>query len=149
MKKTAHELIIGKLKEGDLRITPQRRAVIDAFIKLEKLHPGARLVHEEAKKKRPSLSLSTTYSILGELSRLGIIRQLQFDQMENRYEGNIEEHINLICEGCRRITDYQIPLHIDPREVAMQADFKITEARLEFYGYCSECSMSGEGKTDR
>ena len=70
--------------------------------------PARRLVYKEAKKKKKSLSLSTTYATLNELSRHGIIKTLQFDKMEDRYEGNLEEHINLICERCKKILDYNV-----------------------------------------
>jgi Fe2+ or Zn2+ uptake regulation protein len=43
--------------------------------------------------KRKRRALSTAYATLKELSHHGIIKTLQFDQMENRYEGNLEEHI--------------------------------------------------------
>ena len=102
------ELIIKQLKEKGLRVTPQRLAIIEVLIEKRDLHPGARLVYEEAKKKKKSLSLSTTYATLNELSRHGIIKTLQFDRIENRYEGNLEEHINLICERCNKILDYKI-----------------------------------------
>ena len=103
------------------------------------LHPGARLVYEEAKKKKRSLSLSTAYATLNELSRHGIIKTLQFDRMENRYDGNLEEHINLICERCKKILDYKVPIAVDQREVSKKTGFSITDTRLEYYGYCKEC----------
>src|SRR5512143_1263766 len=96
------EAIIAQLKEKRLKITPQRLAIIEVLIEKGRLHPGARLVYQEAKKKKKSLSLSATYATLSELSRLGIIKTLQFDRMENRYEENLEEHINLICERCKK-----------------------------------------------
>ena len=100
------ESIIAQLKERGLKVTPQRMAIIEVLIEQRNLHPGARLVYEEAKKKKKSLSLSTAYATLNELSRHGIIKTLQFDRMENRYEGNLEEHLNLICERCKKILDY-------------------------------------------
>ncbi len=114
-------------------------AIIEVLIEQRDLHPGARLVYEEAKKKNKSVSLSTTYATLNELSRQGIIKTLQFDKMENRFEGNLEEHINLICEKCKKILDYKIPIPVDPRGVVRKTGFSITDTRLEYYGYCREC----------
>lgn len=139
MEKATKESIVQRLKEAGLKATPQRLAVIEAFMELEGFHPGAGLVYETAKKKKKSLSLSTVYAALNELSRLGIIKTIQFDQMENRYEGNLEEHVNLICGKCGRITDYNDQIIIDLKEVAKRTDFLITGTRLEYYGYCSEC----------
>ena len=133
------ESMIQQLRERGLKVTPQRLAIIEVLIEKRDLHPGARLVYKEAKKKKKSLSLSTTYATLNEFSRHGIIKTLQFDQMENRYEGNLEEHINLICERCKKILDYKVPIAVDQREVAKKTGFLITDTRLEYYGYCQEC----------
>ena len=133
------EAIIRQLREKGLKVTSQRRAIIEVLIEKRDLHPGARLVYEEAKKKKKSLSLSTAYETLNEFSRHGIIKTLQFDRMENRYEGNLEEHINLICEKCKKILDYNVPITVDPKRVVKKTGFSITDTRLEYYGLCREC----------
>ena len=133
------ESIIKQLKENGLKITPQRLAIIEVLLEKKDLHPGARLLYKEAKKKKKSLSLSTTYATLNELSRHGIIKTLQFDKMEDRYEENLEEHINLICERCKKILDYNVSIGVDQRDVAKKTGFWITDTRLEYYGLCREC----------
>ena len=85
------------------------------------------------------MSLSTTYATLNEFSRHGIIKTLQFDKMEDRYDGNLEEHINLICERCKKILDYNVPITVDPKRVMKKTGFSITDTRLEYYGLCREC----------
>jgi Fur family transcriptional regulator, peroxide stress response regulator len=59
--------------------------------------------------------------------------------MEDRYEGNLEEHINLICEKCKKILDYNVPITIDPKRVLKKTGFSITDTRLEYHGLCREC----------
>ena len=139
MTKVTKESLIKQLREKGLKITPQRLAIIEVLIEKRDFHPGARLVYEEAKKKKKSLSLSTAYATLNELSRHGIIKMLEFDTMENRYEGNLEEHINLICERCKKILDYKVATTVDQREVAKNTGFSVTDTRLEYYGLCREC----------
>jgi Fe2+ or Zn2+ uptake regulation protein len=134
------ESIIQKLKEKGLRLTSQRLAIIDVLLKKGHLHPSARLIYKEAKKKGISLSLSSVYANINELSRYGIIKSLEFDGKENRCEGNLEEHINLICEHCGKITDFEVPVSLDQTEVAKKTGFIIINNRLEYYGYCRECT---------
>ena len=136
--------MIGQLKKNGMRITSQRLAIIDVLVEKGELHPGVRLIYEEVKKKKKGLSLSTTYATLNELSRLGILRTLQFDQMENRYEGNLEDHINLICMGCGKILDHKAAGIVDRRDVSLQNDFTIIETRFDCYGYCSDCGKKRE-----
>ena len=133
------ESIIKQLRDNGLKVTPQRLAIIEVLLEKRDLHPGARLVYREAKKKKKSLSLSTTYATLDELSRHGIIKTLQFDKMENRCETNLQQHINLICERCKKIIDYEVSIGVDQRDVAKKTGFSITDTRLEYYGLCREC----------
>ena len=133
------ESIIKKMREKGLKLTPQRLAIIEVLADKTHLHPGAGLIYREARKKVRGLSLSTVYATLSELSKNGIIKMLEFDKMENRYEGNITDHINLICKGCNKIMDYKVPISIDSKEVARKARFWVIDTRLEYYGYCQEC----------
>jgi Fur family peroxide stress response transcriptional regulator len=134
-----------QLKAKGLKLTPQRLAIIEVLIEKRDSHPSARSVYEEAKKKKKSLSLSTTYATLNELSRLGIIKTLQFDTMENRYEGNIAEHLNLVCGRCGKILDYEVPPVADQREIAKKTGFSVTDTRLEYYGHCRDCRARPKG----
>ncbi len=59
--------------------------------------------------------------------------------MENRYEGNLEEHLNLVCERCGKILDYKVPPVADQQEVAKKTGFSVTDTRLQYYGYCRDC----------
>jgi Fe2+ or Zn2+ uptake regulation protein len=133
------ESIIKKMREEGLKLTPQRLAVIEVLVDRTPLHPSAYLIYHDASKKVKSLSLSTVYSILNEFSKRGIIKMLEFDKMENRYESNITEHINLICKGCKKIMDFKLPFKIDTNEVARKSGFRVTDSRFEYYGYCEEC----------
>jgi Fur family transcriptional regulator, peroxide stress response regulator len=133
------ESMISQMRKKGLKVTPQRLAIIDVLIEQGDSHPGASLIYKKAKETKKSLSLSTTYATLNEFSRHGIIKTLQFDKMEDRYDGNLEEHINLICERCKNILDYNVPITVDPKRVVKKTGFSVTDTRLEYYGLCREC----------
>jgi Fe2+ or Zn2+ uptake regulation protein len=133
------ESIVRALREKGLKITPQRLAIGDVLIEREEAHPGASLIWREAKKRVKNLSLSTVYATLNELVKQGVIKQLQFDRMENRYECNPDKHVNLICDRCKEIIDYEIPVSIEPKEIAKKTGFEMTDMRLECYGLCDRC----------
>jgi len=134
------ESIIQRLKERGLSITSQRLAIIDVLVEKGHLHPGASFIYHAARQKSKSLSLSTTYATINELVRYGIIKALEFDGKENRCEGNLDEHINLICDSCGKIIDYKAPVSVDRMDVAKTTGFVITNNRWEYYGYCQDCS---------
>src|SRR5512145_2816709 len=138
------ELAVKILKKEGLKVTPQRLAIIEVLVENRDFHPGARSVYEEAKKRKKSLSLSTTYATLNEFSRLGIIKTLQFDSLENRYDCNLQEHLNLICKRCGKILDYKVHSLADQREIAKETGFLVEDTRLECYGYCRNCHAKTE-----
>jgi len=150
------ESIIQCLKEKGLSITSQRMAIIDVLVEQGHTHPGASVIYHEARKKHKSLSLSTTYATINEFIRYGIIKALEFGGRENRCEGNLDEHINLICDRCGKIIDYKAPFYVDRMNVAKTTGFVITNNRWEYYGYCQDCgkhphtvSPSGEPRKRR
>ena len=137
--------IVQRLKEKGLSITSQRLAIIDVLVEQGHIHPGAYFIYREARKKHKSLSLSTTYATITELIRYGIIKALEFDERENRCEGNLDEHINLICDRCGKIVDYKPPVYVDRIDVAKTTGFVIISNRWEYYGYCQDCSKDPGG----
>lgn len=138
MKKTK-ETLISQLREKGLKVTPQRLAIVDALVENRYEHPGATVVFNEARKKAKHISLSTVYATLKEFSENGLIRQLEFDRMENRYDVDLSDHVNLICNRCGKIFDYSIPASLEPRDIARKSGFVVTDTRLEFHGYCRDC----------
>jgi Fe2+ or Zn2+ uptake regulation protein len=139
MKMITREGLIRQLTGRGSKITPQRLAILDALIENGHLHPGANLIYEQARKKTKSVSLSTVYATLADFSRQGLIKSLEFDRMENRYDVNLQEHVNLVCRQCGKIEDYRIPPSIEPKDVARKSGFMVTDARMEYYGYCRDC----------
>lgn len=132
-------ILIKKMREKGLKLTPQRLAIVDVRVETNPLHPSARVIYHSAKQRTKGLSLSTVYYTLNELSKHGIIKMLEFDKMEDRYEGTLTDHINLICKECHGIMDYGVPVVIDSKEVTRKTRFWVTDTRLEYYGYCEKC----------
>jgi len=133
------EDLISQLKEKGLKLTPQRLAIIDALVENCNGHPGVTLIFNEACKKAKRVSLSTVYATLKEFSENGLIKQMEFDRMENRYDVDPSDHINLICNRCGKIVDYRLPATLEPRDIARRSGFVVTDTRMEFHGYCRDC----------
>jgi Fe2+ or Zn2+ uptake regulation protein len=133
------EQLIAEMRERGLRVTLQREAILDHLLSTDE-HPSARRIWEVARNRVPGISLSTVYSSLAELSRLGLIKELEFNDMENRYEGNLAHHINLICTRCGRISDYMTAHTIDMEQVRETTRFRAFQSRFELYGVCDDCA---------
>jgi Fur family peroxide stress response transcriptional regulator len=127
------------MREKGLRITPQRDAIVDYLLSTDE-HPSARSILDKVKNKVPRICLSTVYNALAELSKYNIIKELDFDDMDNRYEGNISHHINLICVRCWKISDYMTAHTIDMEQIRRTTQFRPFQSRFELYGVCAGCS---------
>jgi len=126
------------MQDKGLRITPQREAILEYLLSTDE-HPSARGILESVRNKVPRICLSTVYGTLAELSKHNIIKELEFDEMENRYEGNISQHINLVCVRCGRISDYMTAHTIDMEQVRQATQFRPIQSRFELYGVCAAC----------
>jgi Fur family peroxide stress response transcriptional regulator len=121
-----------------LKQTPQRLIVIDILANT-KSHPSAQTIFQQARQKAPKISMSTVYYTLNLLKTLRLIKELEFYDMDNRYEANIANHLNLICMECGKIQDYEDGLHFSSKGIEEQTGLKPLDMRLEYYGYCADC----------
>lgn len=99
-------------------MTPQRLAIIEALLENRGRHPGVTVIFNEARKKVKRVSLSTVYATLKEFSENGLIRQMEFDRMENRYDIDLFDHVNLVCKRCGEIIDYHILPSLELKDIS-------------------------------
>ena len=131
--------IIEGMKKAGLRLTSQRLAIVDILADTRS-HPSAAAIYAAAKKAAPTVSLSTVYLALDALKRAGLIRELEFDDRDSRYEGDVSDHLNLVCRECGRIIDFPADSPVPAERVEKTTGFKVSEVRLEYYGCCRRCS---------
>jgi len=131
------ERIITALKNGGLKVTPQRLAVFDAVINLNN-HPGAENIAAFIKKNHPNISKGTIYKTLETLVKCGIIKKVITDRGVMRYDSIIEKHHHLYCSETDRIKDYYdnelsdiIDNYLKKKELP---DFKIKDIKLHIIG---------------
>ena len=103
MKKSA--LFRQMLKEKELKITPQRMAVIEALYAL-KGHPRAEAVCRFVQQHHPNISTGTIYKTLEIFSEKQMIKKVKTDRDVMRFDTITEDHHHLYCEDTDRIEDY-------------------------------------------
>jgi Fur family peroxide stress response transcriptional regulator len=132
------EDLVSLLREGGLRITPQRIAIVDYLLKTED-HPSAIHIHNTIKKKYPMVSLSTVYKTLELLKEKKLINEIEVEG-EARFDAHTDEHINLVCMNCGKIEDIdEESLKIIQSRAAKKSKYHIVKSSFEFFGYCSSC----------
>ncbi len=134
------EQMVGRLKDNDHRITPQRYAVLKA-LSYSKAHPSAESIYEGLVAHYPTMSLATVYKTLNLLKQKGEVLELEFSELGNRYDGNIPyPHPHVICTECGKIVDPSMfALEEITEKMMKETGFKIASHRLDFYGLCGSC----------
>ena len=100
-----YEDLRNKLVEKNLKVTPQRLAVLEAMHKLDN-HPAADKVIEFVRKTIPNISAAAVYNILEVFAGKGIISKVKTEKDIMRYDIITDTHHHLHGEDTDRIEDY-------------------------------------------
>jgi Fur family peroxide stress response transcriptional regulator len=129
------------LRQAGCRITRQRNAII-GYLAGRTDHPSARQIFRDLEASEPGLSLATVYNTLGTLVEVGLVREMDFEAVDNRYDTNLTPHANLICSECRSIEDFDVGLPVAPELLRDAVGFEAIGFRIEYHGTCARCRES-------
>lgn len=135
--------ILAKLRQRQCRITPQRIAILRAFLETDQ-HPSVEQVYNQVKTHFPTTSLATVYKTVNLLKEIDEILEIGFADGRNRYDGNKPyPHPHLICTRCQRIVDPEISqLDQMTAEVARETGYRVISHQVELFGLCPACQTS-------
>src|SRR5579875_1584425 len=95
------------LRENGLRVTPQRRAILETFRGTAEEHLSAEEVLSRAGTKIPEIGRGTVYAALAELTEIGLLASVgHVDPI--RYEINLDPHDHFYCRLCLRMFDMDL-----------------------------------------
>ncbi len=126
--------------ERGLRLTRQRRAVVDAVT-----GAGASLsalqVFDAARADCPELGLTTVYRTLEVLSEIGAVRRVHGpDHCEAFVPAGAAHGHTVVCSRCGRATEFtECDMHTVVAAAARQTGYEITEHFLQLSGVCRAC----------
>lgn len=135
-----------ELGTRELRLTPQREAVLLVLYRNKNGHLTSYELFQKAKEIYPELGLATVYRTLDLFLELGLVRELQFDKGLTHYElkdPRERQHHHLVCKKCGHLQEIA---GIFPQQVldliTQETGFQISEYCCLFYGYCAKCRGS-------
>lgn len=129
------------LERQNLRITRQRRIILKE-LKNDYTHPSADQLYDKVRQTIPRISLATVYRNLRVLCRLGEIQKLKLGYTQKRFDPNPDFHYHMRCLDCDRLDDAPLsPLKSIEDEAGAVTDYKVLGHRLEFVGFCPQCSI--------
>lgn len=132
------------LKEKGLKLTPQRRSVLDVIYENKGNHLSTEEIYEMVKKKCPEIGLATVYRSMQLFDQANIVYKHNFNDGRSRYEIILDEdhqHHHLICTKCGIVIEVEEDLleYIE-HEIENKYNFTIMNHNVKFYGHCNKCS---------
>jgi len=129
------------LANANLKMTPQRRLILDTLLKHD-AHLSSEELYAQVKKRDNSIGQATVYRTLKLLCDCGLIEPLDFADGVTRYEISYgkNHHDHLICERCGKNIEILDPV-IERRqeELANEQGFKLVRHKMYLYGLCDDC----------
>jgi Fur family zinc uptake transcriptional regulator/Fur family ferric uptake transcriptional regulator len=128
------------LKQKQLKVTPQRKAILTVLERSESVL-SAQELFREVLELLPGTNFSTIYRNLDTLLSRGLLCRIPRENGGDLYEIRREEghHHHVICKGCGA----SIPVDFCPMETLNcqleEYGFTPTEHHFEVYGLCSKC----------
>lgn len=130
------------LRACGLRVTPQRRAILQAFRGCSEEHLSADEVHVRASAEAPELARGTVYATLAELSEHGLVAAFSSPDPV-RYELNTEPHDHFRCRLCLRLFD--VALGPPDAQAILGDGFVVEVTTVLAEGACEGCGDFGRG----
>ncbi len=129
------------ISQNNLKITRQRRSVLNAFLDCEN-HVSAEELYNTVTETESKIGLATVYRTLALLIRSGLASEMDFGDGQKRYEHRYKHkhHDHMICTECGKIIEFTNPIIEKLQdEIAAQNGFTITSHKLDLFGNCSDC----------
>jgi Fur family transcriptional regulator, ferric uptake regulator len=129
------------LNERGLRLTRQRKAVLDAVVRASSTVSPVQ-VYDAARADCPELGLTTVYRTLEVLSEIGALRRVHGpDHCETFVPTGSAHGHTVVCDSCGSVQEFT-DCHMQGvvEAAAEQTGYRITEHFLQLTGLCPACS---------
>jgi Fur family ferric uptake transcriptional regulator len=135
------DLITAELAARGLRLTRQRRAVVEAVAASNAcLSPLD--VFRVARASCPDLGLTTVYRTLDLLGEIGALRRIHgADGCERLVPASAAHGHSVVCAVCGRVTEFtECDMTAVLAAARRETGYRITEHFLQLNGVCAECA---------
>lgn len=130
------EFLTEQLKSKKIRPSYQRIKVLE-YMYQKGGHPTVDEIFQALSASIPSLSKVTIYNTLHTFVEAELVRVVDIDGVEKRYDITLTNHGHFRCEACGTIYNFQV--NIDQVPVERLDQFKITQKNVYFKGLCPNC----------
>ena len=124
------------LKEYDLKVTPQRVAIVEELYKNG--HMNIDDLYKKLLAKFPSISLATIYKNINAMVEKVFLSEVKIPETKSVYELVKAEHAH--CSCCGYIEDIMLDSSDIAEQVSKISSFKVNSTNIVISGICSKCS---------
>ncbi len=132
----SYEYLVSELKNKNIRLSHQRLKVLE-YMNDNRIHPTVDQIYIALHKEIPTLSKTTIYNTLNALVDAGLVKAVNIEDNELRYDIISNEHGHFKCESCGNIYDFQIKTE-DLYSEDLN-NYKINSKEVYFKGICPNC----------
>ena len=123
--------------EKNLRPSYHRIKVLEYLIN-NQTHPTVEQIYRTLHKEIPTLSKATIYNALNVFAEVRLIRIINIEDNEVRYDIITENHGHFKCEQCGVIHNFAVD--VDSLDIQGLKGFKVEDKNVYFKGMCPECN---------
>jgi Fur family transcriptional regulator, peroxide stress response regulator len=138
------ELFAQKLKKAQLKVTPQRMAVLSELANNHD-HPTADVIFQSVIRKLPNISFDTVNRTLSVFAQRGVIKIAEGQGGARRYDPMTSPHHHFHCVKCNRIIDF---LNQEYDEINVPDDItqkhQVLDKKIVLDGICYYCKNTTE-----
>ncbi len=116
-----------------------QRIKIYEFIIKNLTHPTVETVYKKLSKEIPTLSRTTVYNTLKLFEKKELIRSVNIEENEMRYDGQKHIHGHFKCTVCGEIFDFNY--NYNDLEFSGLDDFVLNQTDVMIKGICKKCRI--------
>lgn len=126
------------LKNYDLKVTPQRIAIIEELYKNG--HMNIDDLYKKLLDRFPSVSLATIYKNINSMVEKLFLSEVKIPNAKAVYELSKNEHAHLVCSNCKAVMDIELDSSDISKQISNLNNFKVNQTDIILSGICQKCS---------
>ena len=124
-----------ELKNRNINLSYQRLKILE-YLNQNHCHPTVDQIYKGLHEIIPTLSKTTVYNTLKKLVEEDLVRVINIEDNETRYDINTENHGHFKCDNCGTIFDFSI--NMDSLVCVELEDFRVFDKNVYFKGICPQ-----------
>lgn len=135
------ELFTGYLRENGLRMTRQRKTIVEGFLSVDG-HVSTDELFDLVKNKDKSVGYTTVFRTLKALKDCGLARETFLSDGRTRFEHRYHRpyHHHIVCQQCNNTIEFSSPeLEALQEQIVSKYHFRSLRHQLQIFGVCENC----------